>query len=107
MKKLVLSGETRVGFLNKITEREGQYGPYLMWEFLDREDVRYVGFTENVILPGNRLWTWLLGLGYYLKEGDTFDFTSLGHVKCNLYLKNIKNKSLQIRIQKVQRNLLI
>jgi len=86
IKKVILGNEVEA-FLNSISEREGKYGPYMMWEFLDKNDVRYVGFTETVIVPGNKLWVWLQSLGYTLNVDDTFDFSCLGRLKCRIFLR--------------------
>jgi len=68
--------------LDDVVERSGKYGPYLLWSFKDTQGNRWVGFTEAVLTFGNRLWTWLYCLGFYVQPGDSFDLSSLKGKDC-------------------------
>lgn len=72
--------------INKVTERAGKSGPYLMWEFTDDEGNRRVGFTDGDIVLGNRTWTWLHMLGIALGLNDEIEFDDLKDMECYIFL---------------------
>jgi hypothetical protein len=72
--------------INRVTERSGKSGPYMMWEFTDDEGNRRVGFTDGDIVLGNRTWTWLHMLGIALGLNDEIEFDDLKDMECYVFL---------------------
>lgn len=77
--------------LSKVTERQGKNGPYLMWEFFDEHNTKYVGFTDAEVIMGNRTWTWLCMLGVPLTVGEQVDITQLVGVECMVFVEGEKD----------------
>lgn len=89
MNKIVLAGRTVVAVLQGVVEREGDYGPFLFWEFKDGTK-KYVGFTEAEIIEGNKLWVLLQGLGVSKEDllvTKTLDLDKFKGQKFTLYLQ--------------------
>ena len=86
MIKQVQSSQVVDVHIDQIGEKQGKFGPYLLWAFKDGKNNRYVGFTETIVRPGNRVWVWMYGIGKYLEVGDSLDFESLKGLLCRAYL---------------------
>lgn len=77
--------------LSKVTERQGKTGPYLMWEFFDEHNNRYVGFTDASVIMGGRTWTWLCMLGVHLDVGAQIDLSQLTSIECLIFVEGEKD----------------
>jgi hypothetical protein len=89
MIKPILQGRTVIAVLQGVVEREGDYGPFLFWEFKDGTK-KYVGFTESEIIEGNKLWVLLTGFGVTKEElmvSKTIDLDKFKGQKFTLYLQ--------------------